>query len=146
MKILDYGNNKPNEEPKVLRCTICGAQFELETGEKVPTKCPLCGAKELTATNKKEKSSNVKLHPIAEVYPGKYYSFSSNATANEFDVQKMIAQAMKVYYENNSGYAFCETAGFFVAVFQEDENDKDNYFVVITDKYKEISSYELEEE
>ena len=143
MKIVDWGKKKTSA--RLIGCCECEARISLENGEAIPEKCPVCGASKTSLYTVDTKRKSQSLHPAARAFPELYDErFIGDATADILATQKTIDYAIEAYYKANCGYAFVEGEGIFVAVFQEDDTDRDDYFVMVTDSYREVNSYELE--
>ena len=58
----------------------------------------------------------------------------------------MIDKTVQKYLRSNCGYCYSGTGDTFIAVFQSDENNINDYFVVVAKDYYEIGSCELEDD
>ena len=58
----------------------------------------------------------------------------------------MIDKTVQTYLRSNCGYCYSGTGDTFIAVFQSNENDINDYFVVVGKNYYEINSCELEDD
>lgn len=125
--------------PISIVCQDCGLEAELERGEDV-VKCPCCGSLNLVSTlplvdfHRKKSPS--------ERFPDEYYRFNSSgdgdaAVLSERETAKMIDDTVETYKKANCGYAFSSRGDTFVAVFQTDEDDVNDFLVVVSkDRYE----------
>lgn len=141
MRIIKEGKPKAikTTTPISIACQDCGLEAELERGENV-TKCPCCGSFNLVSTvpfadfcRKKSPS---------EMFPDEYYHFDSSGDGDakiltERETAEMIDDTVKEYKETNCGYAFSGCGDTFVAVFQTDEDDVNNFLVVVSKDHYE---------
>lgn len=141
MRIIKQG--KPTKVKKTtpisFACQDCGLEAELERGEDV-TKCPCCGSFNLVSTVpfvdfycKKSPS---------ERFPDEYYhlNFSGDgdcAILSQQETAKMIDDTVEAYKRENCGYAFSSSGDTFVAAFQTNEDDPNNFLVVVSNDYYE---------
>lgn len=140
MKILDYGDK--TKKPRVMGCVECNAKFELEADEPNPRKCPVCGASGHSLYNVDEKVQDFN---IITGFPNFYSSWNMDFTiVNTEKVRDMIRSAVRAYYDGDGRYAVVEGRGLFVAIFQQDPDDKDDYSVYITNSYATVNSLTFE--
>lgn len=143
MKIIDYDGRK---DTHLIGCCECRARMILDDNEKMPRECPICGALRTSLYNINTEKEAQTFSLVAKAFPDLYdVVFLTRAINDIAKTQKIIDHAINIYYKTNCGYAFVENEGVFVAVFQEDEQDKNCYSVVVTDFYRKIDSYGLEE-
>ena len=139
MKIVKQGNPKEIKKatPISIACQDCGMEAELDRGEDV-TRCPCCGSSNLVSTvpfidfpRKKSPS---------ERFPDEYYHYSKEAGAialSNRGISQLIEETIKLYRSSGHGYAFSSTGDTFVAVFQTDEDDVNDFLVVVSKDYYE---------
>lgn len=141
MRIIKQGSPKAKKEmtPISIVCQDCGLEAELDHGEEV-AKCPCCGSFNLVSTV-----------PFADFYckkspserfPDEYYHFNSSGDGDakiltERETAKMIDDTIETYRRENCGYAFSSTGDTFVAVFQTDEDDVNNFLVMVSKDHYE---------
>lgn len=145
MRIIKQG--KPKEEEKTARyvCNNCGAEIEIEIDECADC-CPCCGEEQLILLPKIYNKSFRKTLSAGEAFPSKYYQFGISEDAkreSDEEVRSMIDEAVQTYFKSNCGYCYNGTGDTFVAVFQSDKDDINDYFVVVGKNYYEINSCEL---
>ena len=141
MRIIKQG--KPKEEKKTtpisIVCQDCGLEAELDCGEDV-TRCPCCGSSNLVSTVPFVNFPRKKLP--SERFPDEYYHFSSSgdgdaAILSEQSTAKMIDDTVEEYKKANCGYAFSSKGDTLVAVFQTDEDEINDFLVVVSkDRYE----------
>ena len=147
MKIIKQGNLNPQKEDKITAvyvCNKCGAEAEVDAGENVGA-CPCCGARNGAFA---PKLTNKPLS-AGEAFPEKYFRFGVSERAvklSDEEIRNMIDKTVQTYLINNCGYCYSGTGDTFVAVFQSDKNDINDYFVVVAKDYYEIDSCELEDD
>ena len=142
MRIIKQG--KPTKVKKTtpisIACQDCGLEAELDCGEAV-TKCPCCGSSNLVFT-----TPLISFHPKkkspSERFPDEYYHFNSSgdgdaAILSEQLTAKMIDDTVEEYKKNNCGYAYSGAGDTFVAVFQTDEDDINDFLVVVSKDHYE---------
>ena len=141
MRVIKEGNpaKVKTTTPISIVCQDCGFEAEIERGEDV-TKCPCCGSFNLVSTvpfvdfyRKKSPS---------ERFPDEYYHFSSSgdgdaAVLSEQSTAKMIDDTVEEYKKNNCGYAYSGAGDTFVAVFQTDEDDINDFLVMVSKDHYE---------
>ena len=114
-------------------------EAELDHGEDV-TRCPCCGSSNLASTVLFIDFPRKKLP--SEKFPDEYYHFSSSgdgdaAILSEQSTAKMIDDTVEEYKKANCGYAFSSTGDTFVAVFQTDEDDVNDFLVMVSKDHYE---------
>ena len=80
--------------------------------------------------------------------PEKYFQFGASEGAVKLpdeEICNMIDKTVQKYLRSNCGYCYSGTGDTFIAVFQSDENNINDYFVVVAKDYYEIDSCELED-
>jgi len=141
MRIIKQGSPKAIKKatPISIVCQDCGLEAELEPGEDV-TKCPCCGSFNLVSTVpfvdfycKKSPS---------ERFPDEYYHFNSSGEGDakrlsEHEIAEMINDTVDAYKREDCGYAFSSCGDTFVAVFQTDEDDVNNFLVMVSKDHYE---------
>ena len=142
MKIIKEGNPARNEKTTLysVSCPICGFEAELDPGENV-TQCPYCKSSKLVFTTPLINFNPKKKSP-SERFPDEYYHFSSSgdgdaAILSEQSTAKMIDDTVEEYKKANCGYAFSSTGDTFVAVFQTDEDDVNDFLVMVSKDHYE---------
>lgn len=147
MRIVKQGNLDPQKEDKIAAiyvCKKCGAEAEVDTGEIVEA-CPCCGARNGAFA---PKLTNKPLS-AGEAFPEKYFRFGVSEGAVKLpdeEIRNMIDKTVQTYLRSNCGYCYSGTGDTFIAVFQLDKNDINDYFVVVGKNYYEIDSCELEDD
>lgn len=119
MIIIKRGNLNLQKKDKVATvyvCSKCGAEVEVDAGEAFPEKYFRFGVSE----------GSVKLP--------------------DEEIRNMIDKTVQTYLRSNCGYCYSGTGDTFIAVFQSNENDINDYFVVVGKNYYEINSCELEDD
>ena len=146
MKILDYGDKANEAKPKVIGCVECNAKFEFDPGEILPDRCPVCGAYTTTSFYNVDGLAGTTKHTSVEKAFPELYSFYNidQSTMDTDEIHDRIRSAVKHYYNSDGGYVFTEGRGVFVAIFQQDPDDKDDYAVYVTNSYATVDSWELE--
>lgn len=142
MRIIKEGNPiKTIKMPLAsVSCPICGFEAELDPGENV-TQCPCCGSSNVIFTTPLAAFEAKKKSP-SERFPDEYYHFNSSgdgdaAVLSERETAKMIDDTVEEYKKANCGYAFSGRGDTFVAVFQTDEDDANDFLVVVSkDRYE----------
>lgn len=148
MRIIKQG--KPKEEKRTVRyvCDNCGAEIEVEIDESLDC-CPCCGKEQLILLPGNEDKASRKPLSAGEAFPEKYFRFGvSDGAAKLPDerIRNMIDETVQTYLRSNCGYCYRGTGDTFIAVFQSDKNDINDYFVVVGKNYYEINSCELEDD
>lgn len=148
MRIIKQG--KPKEEKKTAHyvCNNCGAEIEIEIDEYTDC-CPCCGEEQLTLLPGNEDKTSHKPLSAGEAFPEKYFQFDVSKGAvklSDEKIRNMIDETVQVYLRSNCGYCYNGTGDTFIAVFQSDENDINDYFVVVGKNYYEINSCALEDD
>ena len=148
MRIIKQG--KPKEEKKTVRyvCNNCEAEIEVGINESLDC-CPCCGKEQLMLLPKTRDKEFHKQISAGEAFPEKYFQFGVSEGAvklpNE-EIRNMIDKTVQKYLRSNGGYCCSGTGDTFIAVFQSDENNINDYFVVVGKNYYEINSCELEDD
>ena len=145
MRIIKQGNLNSRKKDKITTiyvCSKCGAEAEVDA-EEIVGACPCCGARNGTFAPK------LTSKPLSAggAFPEKYFQFGVSEGAvklSDEEIRNMIDETVQVYLRNNCGYCYSGTGDTFVAVFQSDQNDINDYFVVVGKDYYELDSYELE--
>ena len=142
MKIIKEGNPAKNEKTTLysVSCPICGFEGELDPGESI-IQCPYCKSSKLVFTTPLI-NFNAKKKSPSERFPDEYYHFSSSgdgdtAILSERETAKMIDDTVEKYKKANCGYAFSSTGDTFVAVFQTDEDDINDFLVMVSKDHYE---------
>lgn len=142
MKIIKEGNPKKarNASPTSFTCYTCGLEAELELGEDISI-CPCCGSRNLVFTTPLV-ATNTKKKSVSEMFPDEYYHFDSRGNGDavvlsERETAKMIDDTVEEYKKSNCGYAFSGMGDTFVAVFQTDEDDANDFLVVVSKDHYE---------
>lgn len=142
MRIIKQGRRAENEKTTSysVSCPICGFEAELDPGENV-IQCPNCESSKLIFT-----TPFIGFHPKkkspSERFPDEYYRFNSSgdgdaAILSERETAKMIDETVEEYKKANCGYAFSGRGDTFVAVFQTDEDEINDFLVVVSkDRYE----------
>lgn len=142
MKIIKQGS--PTEDKNTtmcsVSCSICGFEAELDPGENL-IRCPYCKSSKLVFTTQLIDFRSKKKSP-SERFPDEYYRFTSSGDGNaailsEQETAKMIDDTVKEYKKANCGYAFSSTGDTFVAVFQTNEDDVNDFLVVVSKDHYE---------
>ena len=141
MRIIKQG--RPTKVKKTtpisIVCQDCGLEAEIDRGEDV-TRCPCCGSSDLVSTVLFVDFARRK--SPSERFPDEYYHFNSSgdgdcAILSERETAKMIDDTVEEYKKANCGYAFSSTGDTFVAVFQTDEDDINDFLVMVSkDRYE----------
>lgn len=141
MKIIKQGSpaKVKNVTPISIACQDCGLEAELDRGEDV-TRCPCCGSSNLVSTVPFVDFPRKKLP--SERFPDEYYHFNSSgdgdaAVLSEHETAKMIDDTVEEYKKNNCGYAYSSVGDTFVAVLQTDEDDANNFLVMVSKDHYE---------
>lgn len=141
MRIIKQG--KPikfkKATPISITCQDCGLEAELDCCEDVE-RCPCCGSSNLVSIVPFVDFSRKKLP--SERFPDEYYHFNSSgdgdvAILSELETAKMIDDTVEEYKKANGGYAFLSRCDTFVAVFQTNEDDVNNFLVMVSKDYYE---------
>lgn len=141
MKVIKEG--KPTKVKKTtpisIACQDCGLEAELDRGEDV-TRCPCCGSLNLVSTVPFIDFPRKKLP--SERFPDEYYHFNSSGDGDckvltEYETAKMIDDTVEEYKKTDCGYAFSSTGDTFVAVFQTDEDEINDFLVVVSKDHYE---------
>ena len=142
MRIIKQGRRAENEKTTSysVSCPICGFEAELDPGENV-IQCPNCESSKLIFT-----TPFIGFHPKkkspSERFPDEYYHVNSSgdgdaAILSERETAKMIDDTVEEYKKANCGYAFSGRGDTFVAVFQTDEDEINDFLVVVSkDRYE----------
>ena len=142
MRIIKQGRPAENEKTTSysVSCPICGFEAELDPGESV-IQCPNCESSKLIFTTPFIGFRPKKKSP-SERFPDEYYHFNSfgdgdAAILSERETAKMIDDTVEEYKKTNCGYAFSGRGDTFVAVFQTDEDEINDFLVVVSkDRYE----------
>ena len=141
MRIIKQGNPKETKKatPISIACQDCGMEAELDRGEDV-TRCPCCGSSNLVSTVPFIDLPRKKLP--SERFPYEYYRFNSSgdgdcAILSQQETAQMIDDTVEEYKKANCGYAFSSTGDTFVAVFQTDEDDVNDFLVMVSKDHYE---------
>lgn len=119
MIIIKRGNLNLQKKDKVATvyvCSKCGAEVEVDAGE---------------------------------AFPEKYFQFGvfeGSVKLPDEEIRNMIDKTVQKYFRSNCGYYYSGTGDTFITVFQSDENNINDYFVVVAKDYYEIDSCELEDD
>lgn len=145
MRIIKQG--RPKEEEKAARyvCNNCGAEIEIEIDECADC-CPCCGKEQLMLLPKIDNKPFRKSLSAGEAFPEKYFQFGISDGAVKIPderIRNMIDETVQTYLKNDYGYCYSGTGDTFIAVFQSDKDDINDYFVVVGKNYYEINSCEL---
>lgn len=142
MRIIKEGNpiKAKKDSPVSVSCPICGLEAELELGEDI-TQCPCCGSSNVIFTTPLIAFKEKKKSP-SERFPDEYYHFNSSGDGDakiltERETAEMIDDTVKEYRGANCGYAFSSCGDTFVAVFQTDEDDVNNFLVMVSKDHYE---------
>ena len=142
MRIIKEGNPiKIKKMPSAsVSCPICGFEAELDPGENV-TQCPYCGSFNVVFTTSLVTFKPKKKLP-SERFPDEYYHFNFSGDGNgkiltERETAEMIDDTVEEYKKANCGYAFSDVGDTFVAVFQTDEDDVNNFLVMVSKDHYE---------
>ena len=78
----------------------------------------------------------------SERFPDEYYHFNSSgdgdgAILSQQETAKMIDDTVEEYKRDNCGYAFSSVGDTFVAVFQTDEDDVNDFLVMVSKDHYE---------
>ena len=147
MRIIKQG--KPKEEKKTVRyvCDNCEAEIEVGINESLDC-CPCCGEEQLMLLPKTIDKAFHKPLSAGEAFPEKYFQFGASEGSvklSDEEIRNMIDKTVHAYLRNNCGCCYSGTGDTFVAVFQSDKNDINDYFVVVSKDYYELDSGELED-
>ena len=141
MRIIKQGKpiKAKNTTPISIACQDCGLEAEIGWGEDV-SKCPCCGSSNLVSTVPFVDLSRKK--SPSERFPDEYYHFNSSgegdaAILSEQSTAKMIDDTVEEYKKNNCGYAYSGAGDTFVAVLQTDEDDANNFLVMVSKDHYE---------
>ena len=148
MRIIKQGKQK--EEKKTVRyvCDNCEAEIEVGIDESLDC-CPCCGEEQLVLLPKTIDKAFHKSLSAGEAFPKKYFRFGVSEGAVKLpdeEIRNMIDKTVQKYLRNNCGYCYSGTGDTFIAVFQSDKNNINDYFVVVAKGYYEIDSCELEDD
>lgn len=142
MRIIKEGNlNKVKKTtPVSVLCPICGFEAELDPGETI-TQCLCCESPNLVFTSPLV-DFTPKKKSLGERFPEDYYHFNSSGDGDakvltERETAKMIDDTVKEYKKTNCGYAFSSTGDTFVAVFQTDEDETNDFLVMVSKDHYE---------
>ena len=136
MKITKQGS--PAKVKKVapisIACQDCGLEAELDRGEDV-TRCPCCGSSNLVSTVPFVDFPRKKLP--SERFPDEYYHFNSSgdgdcAILSEQSTAKMIDDTVEEYKKCDCGCAFSSAGDTFVAVFQTNKDNVNDFLVMVS--------------
>ena len=147
MRIIKRGNLNLQKEYKVATvyvCSKCGAEVEVDAGEIVKS-CPCCGSRNGAFA---PKITNKQIS-AGEAFPEKYFQFGvseGSVKLPDEEIRNMIDKTVQKYLRSDCGYCYSGTGDTFIAVFQSDENNINDYFVVVGKNYYEINSCELEDD
>ena len=147
MRIIKQGNLNAKNENKIATvyvCSKCGAEVEVDAGEIVKS-CPCCGSRNGAFA---PKITN-KLLSAGEAFPEKYFRFGESEESvklSDEEVRNMIDKTVQKYLRSNCGYCYSGTGDTFIAVFQSDINNINDYFAVVGKNYYEIDSCELKDD
>lgn len=142
MRIIKEGN--PDKVKKTtlvsVSCPICGFEAELDLGESI-TQCPCCKSPNLVFTTPLADFVPKKKSP-SERFPDEYYHFNSSgdgdcAILSQQETAQMIDDVVEEYKKADCGYAFSSTGDTFVAVFQTDEDDVNDFLVMVSKDHYE---------
>lgn len=143
MRIIKQGKpiNVKKVTPISIACQDCGLEAELDRGEDV-TRCPCCGSSNLVSTVPFVDLSRKKLP--SEKFPDEYYHFNSSgdgdaAILSERETAKMIDDTVEEYKKANCGYAYSSAGDTFVAVLQTDEDDANDFLVMVSKDHYEYN-------
>ena len=145
MRIIKQGNLNSRKKDKIATvyvCSKCGAEVEVDAGEIVKS-CPCCGSRNGAFA---PKITNKQIS-AGEAFPEKYFQFGvseGSVKLPDEEIRNMIDKTVQKYLRSNGGYCYSGTGDTFIAVFQSDENNINDYFVVVAKDYYEIDSCELE--
>lgn len=141
MRIIKQGRpiKVKKTTPISIVCQDCGLEAEIDRGEDV-TRCPCCGSLNLVSTVPFVDFARRK--SPSERFPDEYYHFNSSgdgdcAILSEQSTAKMIDDTVEEYKKANCGYAFSSTGDTFVAVFQTDEDDVNDFLVMVSKDHYE---------
>ena len=148
MRIIKQG--KPKEEKKTVRyvCNNCEAEIEVGINESLDC-CPCCGKEQLMLLPKTIDKEFHKPLSAGEAFPEKYFRFGiseESVKLSDEEVRNMIDETVQKYLRSNCGYCYSGTGDTFIAVFQSDVNNINDYSVVVAKDYYEIDSCELEDD
>ena len=147
MRIIKQGNLNSRKKDKIATvyvCSKCGAEAEVDT-EEIVESCPWCGSRNGAFA---PKITN-KLLSAGEAFPEKYFRFGvseESVKLSDEEVRNMIDETVQKYLRSNCGYCYSGTGDTFIAVFQSDVNNINDYSVVVAKDYYEIDSCELEDD
>lgn len=147
MKIIKQGKTKEEKKMAHYVCDNCGAEIEAEIDEGLDC-CPCCGKGQLILYLRAYDKASRKPLSAGEAFPEKYFQFGVSDGAlklSDEKIRNMIDETVQIYLRSNCGYCYNGTGGTFIAVFQSDKNDINDYFVVVGKNYYEINSCELED-
>lgn len=141
MRIIKQGRpiKVKKTTPISIACQDCGLEAELDRGEDV-ARCPCCGSSNLVSTVPFVDFVCKKLP--SERFPDEYYHFNSSgngdcAILSQQETAQMIDDTVEEYKKADCGYAFSSTGDTFVAVFQTDEDDVNNFLVMVSKDHYE---------
>ena len=146
MRIIKQGNLNYQKEDKITAvyvCNKCGAEAEVDA-EEIVRACPCCGSRNGAFA---PKITNKQIS-AGEAFPEKYFQFGvseGSVKLPDEEIRNMIDKTVQKYLRSNCGYYYSGTGDTFVAVFQSDKNDINDYFVVVSKDYYELDSCELED-
>lgn len=142
MRIIKQGRQAESERmtSDSVSCPICGFEGELDPGESI-IQCPYCKSFNLVFTTPLIDFRPKKKSP-SERFPDEYYHFNSSgdgdcAILSEQSTAKMIDDTVEEYKKANCGYAFSNRGDTFVAVFQTDEDDVNDFLVMVSKDHYE---------
>ena len=142
MRIIKQGRRAENEKTTSysVSCPICGFEAEIDPGENL-IQCSYCKSFKLVFTTPPIDFRSKKKSP-SERFPDEYYRFSSSGDGDavilsEQETAKMIDNTVEEYKKANCGYAFSSTGDTFVAVFQTNEDDVNDFLVVVSKDHYE---------
>lgn len=140
MRIIKQGKPAKNEKTTLysVSCPICGFEAELDPGESI-IQCPYCKSSKLVFTTPLIDFNSKKKSP-SERFPKEYYRCSEKTgavTLSDQEVSQMIDSTVKTYYSSGCGYAFSSVGDTFVAVFQTDEDNVNDFLVMVSKDHYE---------
>lgn len=147
MRIIKNGASKL-QDIQQFKCQICGCVYELDLCKEEVSTCPCCHAHvgyQVKFNDDIELNMEQEEKPKTpdEVYPEGFYSFKDGLDKSDEEIRELIKKTIKNYKQGSCGYAMSTSGRLLIAVFQLDEDNIDDYQVIVTKDYSSLDSVEL---
>lgn len=147
MRIIKNGVRE-NIDIQQYKCQICGCVYELNLRKEEVGACPCCHAHvgyQVKFNDDVELNIEQEEKPKTpeEVYPEGFYNFKDGLDKSDEEIRELIKKTIKNYKQGNCGYAMSASGRLLIAVFQLDEDNIDDYQVIVTKDYSSLDSVEL---